>query len=282
MRVIGRFPLRVHYFNSVWLAYLVENVLRYRTDAVDRCLFFSFPGMSDEERLQIRHRFYRHFVRVNLELLWSGTGRSKKQVLDSGLLNISNPELLERMPEGCPSVMVMCAHTGNWNLMKSMIPFILGDNSRSGKDSVCIVNRIPDDIQLIASETGDFAGTIDSRAALRYAIRHYKEKKFYFFAADHHPDPGLEASPVLRFMHRECRILQTPVIIAQRLSMAVVYCRMRIDGKGRYMIEFLPICEDASRKPVDDILKRYLTLLEEDLHAQPHNYLWTHAGFWQL
>ena len=52
--------------------------------------------------------------------------------------------------------------------------------------------------------------------------------------------------------------------------------------KGGYDIEYIPICEDASKMSVEEMIDRYYKLLEEDLRIQPFNYLWTHNRWWLM
>jgi KDO2-lipid IV(A) lauroyltransferase len=47
-------------------------------------------------------------------------------------------------------------------------------------------------------------------------------------------------------------------------------------GRGHYVIRYRTICEDARTMSVEDIMKRYYELLEEDIRKQPENYLWSH------
>ena len=44
-------------------------------------------------------------------------------------------------------------------------------------------------------------------------------------------------------------------------------------------MRYTPICEDASKMSVQDIMQQYYKLLEQDIREQPGNYLWTHQRF---
>lgn len=292
MHAIGRLPLRVHYFNSVWIAFLLERVFRYRRRTVEQNLFFAFPEMSEKERVQVRHQFYRHLTRLFLETLWFGSSRSTEQLIKSGLVRVTNPEQVNSMYEASPSMMVMCAHTGNWELIGGIASFPHPKRFCFDENDVVVVyrklsNAIFDAIfkenrtARMKMDPKEYTGAVESLVALRYVIRHYKEKKVYCFITDQRPYVSVETAPSIMFMHRECRIMQASAVMAQRFSMSVMYCRMREESIGHYTMEFVPICDDASKMPVDDIMKRYFQLLEEDLHAQPYNYLWTHNRWWQ-
>ena len=54
---------------------------------------------------------------------------------------------------------------------------------------------------------------------------------------------------------------------------------MRPDRQGHYLMRYTPICEDASKMSVQEMMDRYYKLLEEDIRKQPENYLWTHQRF---
>ena len=61
--------------------------------------------------------------------------------------------------------------------------------------------------------------------------------------------------------------------------MSVAYLTMRREGRGHYVMRYVPICENASRMEVQDIMQQYYRLLEADIRQQPENYLWTHQRF---
>lgn len=64
--------------------------------------------------------------------------------------------------------------------------------------------------------------------------------------------------------------------IAHKMGMGVVYMKMNRVRRGHYDIEFIPICTDASQMDQIAILRKYFDLLEEEIKANPVNWLWSH------
>ena len=67
--------------------------------------------------------------------------------------------------------------------------------------------------------------------------------------------------------------------LARKLGLSVAYLTMRSEGCGHYVMRYTPICEDASKMSVQDIMQQYYSLFENDIREQPGNYLWTHQRF---
>lgn len=289
LRLAGRLPLRIHYFNSIWLSWLIEKVVKYRVALVDDNLKHAFPEKSEEERLQIRHEFYRHFARIFVEAIWFGACRNARRLRRSGIVNIVNPELLADLYEKSPSVMMMTAHTGNWELFGGVSSYTPGKEGILDEDAFVVVYRelsdkVFDQIMLknrtAPLKNKNWDGAIETKKILRYIISHRNSKKIYNFITDQKPYLDQYNYPVINFMNRDCRVMTASAEIATRFGMSVVYLRMMEQKAGKYTIELIPICEDASNMDPMDIVREYYRLLEADLRSQPYNYLWTHNRWW--
>ena len=47
------------------------------------------------------------------------------------------------------------------------------------------------------------------------------------------------------------------------------------NGK-KYVVELKPIADNASELPEQEIIEKYYKYIEEDIYADPGNYLWSH------
>lgn len=285
LHLFGSLPLRVHYFNARWIAVLLEKVVKYRVDLVDENLSFAFPEKSPEERLQIRHEFYRHFARIFLEAMWFGTCHDGRKLRRAGIVTALNPEDLVRLYESAPSVMILSAHTGNWELIGGMNSYSPKSEEMFDEDTWVVVyrklnNKIFDSIMLenrtAPLHNRNFEGALESKKVLRYMLQHRNDKRVYDFIADQRPYFSQYDTPKIEFMNRRCSVMSASSEIACKFGMAVVYLRMKELHEGKYTMEFVTICEDASKMDYMDIIKQYYKLLEDDLRDQPYNYLWTH------
>ena len=254
---------------------------------VKQNLSCSFPGKEAKEIKQIQHRFYRHLADVIAETIWFGGCRKPERLRRSHLVEMVNPEEINRLYSIAPSVMVLMSHAGNWELIGGIGSYdYTGNPTCVQEDTFCVVylkqstpgwdkflkrNRTA---PLLDSE--GYPGYLESRQVVRYVFEHKDDKKIYNFITDQHP--YFKAKDFLRvtFMHRECESMKGAAELARRFGMAVCYMSMPVESRGHYKIKYIPICENASERSADDIMREFYRLLEADIEAQPWNYLWTH------
>lgn len=288
VRTVGLLPLCVHHFNARWIGWVIEHVIKYRVDTVDDNLKLSFPDKSDSEREQIKHDFYRHFANIFLETIWFGSCRNYRRLRRSGIVRVANPEVLNHAMESCPGVVVMSSHAGNWELIGGIQNY---DDSLIVRENTCCVvyrrlsSKLMGDI-MAANRIAPlrnrkaFDGYLESREVLRYMLKHRDAHKMYVFITDQRPYFYMEKAPLLKFMGHDVLIMDGSATVAHRLGYACLYQRMAEVSNGRYVLEYVPICEDASQMEPMQIMQKYYELLEDDIRRQPHNYLWTHKRWW--
>ena len=114
---------------------------------------------------------------------------------------------------------------------------------------------------------------------IRYAFTHRDEKKAYNVNTDQRPYFASPANIEVEFLGQHVQTMTGAAALARKFGMAVAYLTMRREGRGHYVMRYVPICKDASRMEVRDIMQQYYRLLEADIRQQPENYLWTHKRF---
>lgn len=288
MVLVGILPLCVHRFNAIWLGWLVEHVFRYRVRLVDDNLSHAFPEKSEAELLALRHSFYRHFATVFAEALWIAGCVGPWKNRCRRILEVGDNSALKTARETRPGVIIMSAHTGNWEAIPGI--FRLEYGMGFPEEFYCITYRrlsskVMDDVMrinrlslLLHPEV--FDGYLESKEVLRYVYKHLGVSKAYNFIMDQRPYFNLENSRKMTFMNRECYVMDASAVLAAKLGFAVVYQHMFKRPQGGYRMEFELIASDASSMKPEDIMRKYYDLLEEDIRKQPENYLWTHNRWW--
>ena len=291
MALLAALPLKVHYALGRFVAWLAGTVFRYRYNDVTVNLSRSFPELKYKEIAALRKQFYRHFGDIVAEAVWFG-GCSEKRLRRQRIVEVVNPETINRLYEESPSVVVMYTHCGNWELLGGIASYNYTDTPTYFEESnFCVVYK------KMSSKTWDeimrdnrfaplkdrrhFPGYIESNDLARYVFSHREEKKFYNINTDQSPYFNSRANLDIEFMHQPTKTMTAAAALAKKFGMAVAYQRMMPDRKGHYTLEYIPICQDASTMSVEDIMKRYYELLEQDLNAMPANYLWTHRR-WKI
>lgn len=290
IKLIGKCPLGFHHFNARWIGWCIENVFKYRTGLVEVNLANAFPEKSQLDRDKIKHQFYVHFAKIFLEAAWF-SACNKERLRKSHIAEIINPELLNRLYDQRPSIMIMSSHSGNWEIMGGACNYSYKEDFHFNDLDICSVyrqlsnqmmNEIMEDIRLaVISDRKAFTGYMESRNVLRYVFKNKDKKKIYLFTTDQRPYFSGSDHMKVTFMNRPCYAMSASAGVAKKFGMAVVYQRM-LERKGGYDIEYIPICEDASKMSVEEMVDKYYRLLEEDLRTQPYNYLWTHNRWWQM
>lgn len=287
MRLHGLLPLKIHHFWARILAFFVEKVFRYRRDVVMTNLSRSFPDKPYEEITGICSRFYLHFAEVFTESVWFGGRRGSKgreRLRKSRLVEFSNPGELNRLLDSSGQVMLMFAHTGNWELVTGLLNYSYGEKLNLDPNDLEITyRRLSDKIsdQAIAynrmamlDDLG-YDGYVESFDVKQYICEHREPGRAFLLITDQYPYGGKNHAEVT-FMHRRTPTMSAAATLAVKFDMAAAYMRYEcLPGDG-YRITLVPICEHAGGEDPSDIMQRYYRLLEQDLEAQPWNYLWTH------
>ena len=286
MYLLARFPLKFQYFVGDVLAWIFKSVLKYRYSVVCTNVARSFPNKNYKQIKQIVNDFYTHMGELIVESIWFG-GSSRKRVIKSGLVKVTNTEVLEEYFQKSPSVTLLSTHCGNWELQGGLftycdasgVPYTFGEEnvrmvykklSSDISDEVFKKNRIA-----LLSKDGEQC-VIESSNILRYAIAHRKDKMIYAYPADQAPYTGTGKHFIGDFMNQPTNAMQGSVGVACKLSHSVLYVKMQRVKRGHYDLTFIPICDDASQTTPEDLLRKYYDLLQEEINETPANWLWSH------
>jgi KDO2-lipid IV(A) lauroyltransferase len=96
----------------------------------------------------------------------------------------------------------------------------------------------------------------------------------YFFLADQCPRI-VNGENRCTFLHQETGMYRGIEKLARKTDSAVLYFHITHSKRGHYFIECIPVCESA-RLESEEIIPRYIRLLENNIKEIPHGWLWTH------
>lgn len=284
--IVSKLPLKVHYFMGDFIAWLLKNVIRYRTGLVWMNLSRSFPHLKYRDLKVIYNDFYRHLGEIFAEAIWFG-GSSYKRLYESGIVTVMNPEEISEMFDSTPSMTVLSTHCGNWELMGGF----LGYRTATG-GKVCIKEE---DIQVVYKKLSNAVsdevfkrnrvaplekvGTsceVESSNILRQAIKNKDSRKVYIYPADQAPYRNAGKFPIGEFMHQQTNAMAGSIGLACKMSHSVMYMKMKRVERGRYEMTLIPVCRNASEHSPEEIIRKYYDLIEAEINETPHNWLWTH------
>lgn len=284
--ILSKLPLKFHYFMGDILAWLARNVIRYRYDVVMTNISRSFPEKKYNEISKIAKDFYRHFGEIVAEAIWF-SGSSYKRLYKSGIVTITNPELVSGMFENSPSLTVLSTHCGNWELMGGFLGYRRPDDFQYafGEEQISVVyKRLASDVADEVFKRNrvsplEVVGTeceLESSQVMRFSIRNKDTKRVYIYPNDQAPYWKAAKHPIGKFLNQETNAMAGSLGVACKLAHAVVYMKMKHVGRGRYEMSFIPICDDASKHTPEELVRKYYDILEEEIVETPYNWLWTH------
>lgn len=290
MRLHGRLPLKYHYRLARLVTWLVRDVFRYRRDVVMTNLSRSFPELSYDALKDLCRRFYDHFGEIVAEMMWFGGCRGekgRKRLVDSHIVEIANSAEFNAFFDRSSTVMLLNSHAGNWELMGGIAQYDYGDPALRHWDCPEVVvlyralhnkfwDRVIGDNRCSPVSDRNYEGYVEGRSILRYAVANRRRKKLYIFNTDQYPYWDVQHYSVGSFMNQPTEAMGGGAVLACKLGMSVAYIRWEQTERGHYRMTFVPLCDNAAESTPEDILKSYYAHLEEDIKAQPWNYLWTH------
>ena len=285
VKVVGRLPLKVHYWFAGFITWVLRDVVKYRYDVVMINLARSFPEQTYWELTPIADEFYKHLGELFVEAIWFGAS-DYKRLYKSGIVTITNPEVVNRVFENAPNTTVLFSHCGNWELLGGIIGYrtATGEKLAFDEEHVRVVykelhSKFSDEFfrlnRVSALEKMGVECTVESMQILRYAIKNRREKRFYVYIADQFPYASLNYE-VGQFLNQHTLGMLGGAGVAHKLGHGVLYMKMKRVERGRYEWTFETICDDASTMAPEDIMRKYYDLLEEEIRETPHNWLWTH------
>lgn len=287
---VARLPLGFHLAWSKFFAWILRDVVRYRRDVIVTNLSRSFPELGCKEITRLTRKVYSHFGDICAEAIWFGGckgAKGRRRLNESGIVDIVNPEVFNDLYDKCGSVMILCSHMGNWELLGGWFTYNHSKEvpMKSGYPEIGVVyrrlksrtwNRVIADNRCNCLKGSGFHGYLETEEVLRFAITHRREKFVYVFITDQHPYRMATKHNVGRFMNQETVTMTGGAALANKLKMGVGYVNMKQTGRGKYSMEFKRLCYDASAETPERIMEMYYAELEKDLREQPWNYLWTH------
>ena len=296
MGLHARLPLAYHYAWGRFVTWLVRDVFRYRNDVVLTNLGRSFPDLDYDAIQGIYKQFYVHFGELVAEAVWFSGCRGKKgrqRLIRQNICEIENIDEFNAFYDRSSSVMLLNSHAGNWELMGGVGQYDnLAPGKRTWTDKEVVVlyraltskfwDQVMADGSCAPVSDCNFEGYVEGSSILRYAISHRKEKKLYIFNTDQYPYWQAGRFSVGEFLHQDTLAMGGGASIACKMGMSVAYIRWYRTERGHYRLTFVPLVENASETTPEELMKLYYKHLEEDIQAQPWNYLWTHKRWRKL
>lgn len=268
--LIASVPLRLRYFLSDFVGWMLHRVIKYRNKVVKTNLRNSFPEMNAQERAGIEKQFYHNLADIMLETI-ALLRMSENELQQS--IRIINPEIFTELFQKHQSVFVTIGHTANWELLASYLSLSLPHQSTA------IYKKLSDDnfdrfMKKLRQKHGKLA-LVESKAAYRYLAANKGMKHAVLILGDQTPQ-NRDTNYWTNFLHQDTPFFTGLEKMAKSLNFAVVYLDFYRIGRGKYEALAINICTDCDKQPAENITKQYTQLLERSIMQRPDNWLWSH------
>ncbi len=260
-------PLRVLYVISDGMYLLLYYCFRYRKQLVADNLRHAFPKKTEQEIQFICKKFYRNFCDQWIETL--------------KLLSMSKEELNRRIrgnwdvfhqlySEG-RNTYALLGHTFNWEWANVACQY----NCQQQFAGVYMPqkNKAADKLLIkIRSRSGAWQISMKAKRGfqklegVRYIVG---------LIADQNP-PVVKAATWYDFMNREAPFFNGPEVLARKAKAAIVFAGIKKLRRGYYEIVLERFTDDATTLAKGEMMQAYVHFMEEQIKAQPENWMWTH------
>jgi Kdo2-lipid IVA lauroyltransferase/acyltransferase len=270
--LLALLPYRVLYLFSHFLYFLIWNVTGYRKKVVLGNLEKAFPEKSNEERIMIARGFYHHLSDLLMEaigLMAAPASTMRRRVR----LDDESQELMGRYYREGRSAIMTLGHYGNWEWMGA--GFNLAHPGQLVAGYRYLRNKLFDRL-IFHTRMRFYQMLIPSKQLARkmVAMNAANEPAVFALLADQWPPP--DTAFWIPFMGRETPFFTGPEKLAKKLGHPVLFCSMRKQKRGHYLINVQVITEDPRSLPEQEITRRYAGLLEQEIRREPQYWLWSH------
>ena len=274
IRIFSLLPLSVLYMISDVILYpLVYYVARYRLKVVRKNLRNSFPNKSSIELKAIEKRFYHHFSDLLLEVVY-GYRASAEEMCERVVFE--NVDLVEDLAAQTHGVIAYLGHMGNWEWIADL------NNRFANPDMVeyNVYRRLKNprsDKMMLELRSKRGGECIEKSLLLRKLVLLRRAAHPFVVGMLADQKPSKRSSYIwTEFLHQETAFLDGSEVIAQKFGFAAIYAHISSPKRGYYRVRFELITDNPSAMPPQTMTNRYAELLEQNICAQPEQWLWTH------
>lgn len=268
--LISMLPFRLFYAFSDIVYVLVYRIVGYRKKVVRENLKLALPHLSEQERLQIEKKFYKHMCDMFLEMIKS-ISISEKEMRER--FKFTNLEVYLELEKQNKSIALMCAHYASYEWVISM-------NNQVNYQGYAIYKKINNKYfdNLVKKIRGRFnAKLIHVKETIDVIT--YNEtnniRGLYGFAADQSPQLK-KLTHWDYFMGIDIPVYTGAEYLSKKFDMNVVFLKVEKVKRGYYEATLEILSDNVRSIPDYQLTRMFLDRVEEQIHKKPEYYLWTH------
>ena len=270
--LLSLLPMKVHYFISDVMFWLLYRLIGYRKQVIRHNLQTSFPEKSEEELRKIERGFYHFFCDYLVESVKLMTIRPeniRRRMVFKG------KELVDELINSGQSCAIYLGHYCNWEWVTSL-PLWVSPKAQCGQIYHPIENKDFDRLflrsrQRLGAVCIPMADTLRKiveykKAGQPVVIGYISDQVPYWTSIHHWVD----------FLHHDTPVLTGTERIARKMDHAVFFLDVRRVRRGYYEAEIKLITRDPQKMADYEITDIYYQMLGQSIRRAPEFWLWSH------
>lgn len=261
---------QLHALASV-LAFLAQNVFKYRRKVIRDNIERSFPQQSADWYNRIESEYYLHFADITVESIKHFTIDNETAM---SRMNHVNAEAFKPFFEAGKSVLIAGGHLNNWEL------YAVTANQNIPHDAMAVYKKLSDPVMDKAVRESrqrfglEMVRTVDAQAWMRDHANGPRPKAIVM---------GFDQSPAnpnkawwSEFLNQETAWYYGLEKWVHDYDLPVIYGHIYKDSRGRYTTQYEVVVNGSEGLEKGEVLSRCIALLEEDIRNHPSHWLWSH------
>ncbi|MEX0997302.1 MAG: lysophospholipid acyltransferase family protein [Flavobacteriaceae bacterium] len=270
---ISILPFRLLYLLSDGMYILIYYIIGYRKKTVRYNLKLALPNLTDQERLLIEKKSFRHLCDMFLEIVKTMTISQKEM---DKRFRFSNLEVYQNLEKKGKSIVLLCAHYASYEWVISMNKYI---NFKGYAIYKQFSNPYYDAlIKKIRSKHKAFLITTKQTTKVVENNQLNGVLGVYGFAGDQSPK-AFKARHWGPFMGVNVPIYTGAEMLAKKFDMNAIFLKVKRVKRGYYEASFEVLSENVKSVPNYQITDTYIQKVEEQIKEAPEFYFWTHKRF---
>ena len=265
-------PFKILYLFSDGLYLLTAYGVKYRHKVIWKNLTESFPEKSEAELRSIEKQFYRQFcdyLMETIKLMTISKTEFRRRMVYTGV-----DEINQLLKDG-RSVAVYLGHVFNWEWLTSL-PLWITEDCQCCELYHPLENKAMDKL---------FKKAREKQNALCIPMQESLRKIIQFNQEGHPVVVGYIADQVplwwnihhwIDFLHHDTPVLTGSERIVRHTNQAVFYGDIRRVKRGYYQCDMRLMTTEPKKTVEWEITDWYFKMLEESIHQDPANWLWSH------
>lgn len=267
-------PFWLLYPLSDGLAFVLHRVVGYRRQVMWDNLRRSFPDKPDDELQRIMQGAYRNLTDITLETV-KGFTAPLAEIRRRAI--IRNPELVNQYLEQGQSVIISASHLNNWEWAGLSMPGPMAGLSISAFKP--LTNKLVDRYYNRRRSRGGLI-MVSMDETFR-AVRKYRDQPAVYFLIGDQSPTSRKSAQWLTFLNQDSAFMPGIEFLARRFNYPVLYFHVDRLRRGYYEVSYLEVWPDPAAAGETDITRAFARVVEEAIHAQPENWLWSHKR-WKM